>query len=94
MLDRHSALEKSLTPNGKEMGMAKVKNSSLYCLAWRDGGELPAQLQGHKFTSQVEAGKAIQAFLRTLWDEHDKAVEKQEKAKERAARNGKGEIEA
>lgn len=87
MLDRHTGLEENRTPNGKQIGCHKINGTSLYGLSWRDGGELPDELKGHRFTSSLEAQKAIRAYLTAFWDIHDEAVEKQEKARNKRSEN-------
>lgn len=76
MLDRYTAMQQNRSPNGKQMGIAKVKNSSLYCIKWEGGGELPDGLDGQRFTSADLAQKEIEAYLKRRWDMEEQAAEK------------------
>lgn len=61
-------------PSGKEFGIYKVVNSSLYCIKFTSGGPTPPELDG-KFTDAVRAQKAIKAYLDKL--EQEAAVKAQ-----------------
>ena len=63
-------------PSGKELGVFKVANSSLYCIKFTSGGQLPAELDG-KWTDAYQAQKTITAYLAKKEVEKDTVVAKQ-----------------
>jgi hypothetical protein len=60
--NRDFAVEEHATVNGKEIGVYKVAGTSLYCIAFKSGGEIPADLQG-KWTEPRAAERAIVGYL-------------------------------
>lgn len=71
------------TLNGKELKIYMVKGTSLYCVKFADGGELPKELKHQKFTSPKEANKAITAYLDRM--EKEASGKKQKPSKEKEA---------
>jgi hypothetical protein len=55
------------TPGGKELAIFKVANTSLLRINWKDGGQLPAELNG-MFTKSSLAQAEIQRYLTKMWD--------------------------
>lgn len=51
------------TLNGKELKIFMVKGTSLYCVRFADGGQLPDELANQKFTTPKEAFLAIDRYL-------------------------------
>lgn len=58
-----STLPALLTKGGKELGIYKVLNSSLFCLRFTEGGELPDHLKNAKFLSSTDAYKEGQKYV-------------------------------
>lgn len=65
VLDRMTALEKNMTPNGKTMIIQKVANTSLFRLAWAEGGQ---PVDG-MYTGVDKAHRAMKDYLTAKWDE-------------------------
>ena len=69
-------MQQNRTPAGKQLGMAKISNSTLWRLRWEDGGELPDELKGLSFTATDYAQKEIEAYLKRVWDREEQAAKK------------------
>lgn len=78
MLDRYTAFAQNRTPAGKQLGIAKVSNTSLFAIRWEEGGELPEELGG-RFTNQDLAQKEIEGYLKRVWDREEAAAAKAER---------------
>tara|TARA_R100001086_G_scaffold250107_1_gene193961 strand:+ start:35972 stop:36223 length:252 start_codon:yes stop_codon:yes gene_type:complete len=72
-------MQQNRTPAGKQMGICKVANSSLWRIRWEEGGELPDGLEGQRFTSADYAQKEIEAYLKRRWDQEEEAAKKAER---------------
>ena len=59
---RDFTVQEHATPNGKELGVFKVMGTSLFKIAFKSGGETPAELQG-MWTEPRSAEKAIEGYL-------------------------------
>lgn len=77
MLDttRHAAMERNLTPGGKELGIYQVKGTSLYGIHFKGGGELPEELES-RFTAPHLAKDAIKGYLTSRWNEYEASQSK------------------
>lgn len=67
-LDRAAALKANMTPNGRTLVINRVPNTALYRPAFKEGGDLPKELEG-MFTDPYRAQDAITVYLNTRWDE-------------------------
>lgn len=92
ILERESAMEKLMTPGGKQLQIHHVKNTSLYSVSFTSGGELPKELRG-RFTSGSKAIAAAKAYLNTVWSMNDEIAEKNAKAQERKAKSAAKKVE-
>jgi len=61
-LERNHAVKNYETPAGKEIGIFKVANTSLYRIGFLQGGEVPLALSG-MFTAPSKAVQAIESYL-------------------------------
>jgi len=69
-LTREDAINKHYTPEGVQVRIHKVANSSLVRVAFSSGGELPAKLSG-MWTSAQLAEKDIRDYLEERWEAAD-----------------------
>lgn len=70
------------TEAGKELGIYKVANTSLYRVAFKSGGELPEKLSG-MYTAPTMAAQAIESYLLN----HKPDVPKNTVAKQKSSKN-------
>lgn len=66
---RDQAVKELITPNGAQLGIYHVKNTSLYKLAFTKGGELPDDLKNHMFTDTGRAYDHGYRYIKARWDE-------------------------
>ena len=59
---RDFSVNKYETDAGKELGIYKVANTSLYKVAFKSGGEVPKELDG-MWTAPTMAAQAIERYL-------------------------------
>lgn len=59
---RNFSVKDNVTPGGKALGVYKVANTSLYCIAFKNGGEKPKKLSG-MWTDPMQAQRAIDAYI-------------------------------
>lgn len=55
------------TPSNKEMQVVKRSDGHGYTIQWRQGGQIPDELQGW-FTSYDKASQAGLVYLNKMWD--------------------------
>ncbi len=70
----------STTPNGKELKIYQVANTSLFKVAFTDGGALPEDLSG-MWTNAKLAQEAISKYLEEAAEKFIKIAEKTLKPK-------------
>lgn len=77
VLNRDQAMQDSVTPTGRQLGVVLEKQFGLYRVEYIDkkGGLLPSDLAG-RYTKGAYARDAIQRYLKEQWDMNDAAVVK------------------
>jgi len=70
-LTRETAMENNLTPQGKKLKIFHVSNTSLYKIAFEDGGQRAQEISG-LFTSPHLAQEQITKYLKRRWADADK----------------------
>ena len=95
-VEREVAIKNHMTPNGKQLGLYRVANTSLYGIRFEGGGEIPDSLSG-RFTNTDLAFEAIAGYLNQRWEEYGKVEAKAENdrqlRKERAQRKPGGDVD-
>lgn len=89
-LTRDWAFEHNMDPRGVKWGIGKVIGTALYHVDILEGNKntkKPDSLDG-MFTNPTLAQKAIESYLKEVWDHNDK-VEQRQAIKERAKAEGK-----
>lgn len=77
ILTREKAAPQNILPTGRTVGLAHVRGSGRYKLAYVDGkaGELPKEFAG-EYTGINAASRDLARFVSTLWDISDEASKK------------------
>lgn len=73
-MTRDEAINKLITPGGKQLGIYHVKNTSLYKATFQSGGEVPKELSG-MYTDTNRAYEAAKKYVSRRWDEDSRKVE-------------------
>lgn len=77
--DKATSHDSRYTVNGKELRLFLKQGTSLYCVRFADGGELPEELNRQMFTSPKEAYAAIDTYLERKSKEKEKKTTSKDK---------------